>query len=186
MHHTAASVPAVRVQWSSDAPHRCKRTCRVLAWVFRCNTRLQVQHTAASAPAARVQVSVAGHGAAMAVAKVARIDLLADQWPDLLECIHKLVAPEAAETTREHALECLGFICEEHVHATERFPQQETNRVLTSLVQGMATSQPNGVRLAAARALCDAIEFASYNFDKEAERDYLMQVRCQGPTVACF
>jgi importin subunit beta-1 len=125
------------------------------------------------------QVSVAGHGAAMVIAKVARIDLLAERWPDLLERIHRYVAPESPETTREHALECLGFICEEHVEATDRFPQQETNRILTSLVQGMAQGQPAGVRLAATRALCDAIEFASFNFDKEEERNYLMQMICE-------
>lgn len=122
---------------------------------------------------------MAGHGAAMVVAKVARIDLLQDQWPDLLERIHQYIAPESPDTTREHALQCLGFICEEHVDATDRFPQQETNRILTSLVSGMAQTQPDRVRLAATKALCDAIEFASFNFDKEDERNYLMQTICE-------
>jgi importin subunit beta-1 len=114
----------------------------------------------------------------MVVAKIARIDLLADRWPDLLERIHRNVAPESPDTTRKHALECLGFICEEHVDVTDRFPQQETNRILTSLVQGMANGQPTDVQLAATRALCDAIEFASFNFDKDEERNYLMQMIC--------
>jgi importin subunit beta-1 len=115
----------------------------------------------------------------MVVAKIARIDLLQEQWPDLLERIHQFVAPESPDSTREHALECLGFICEEHVDSTDRFPQQETNRMLTSLVQGMAVNQPDRVRLAATRALCDAIEFASFNFDKDEERNYLMQMICE-------
>ena len=133
----------------------------------------------AHSPLRALQVSVAGHGAAMVVAKVARIDLLQDQWPNLLERIHQYIAPESPDTTREHALQCLGFICEEHVDATDRFPQQETNRILTSLVSGMAQTQPDRVRLAATKALCDAIEFASFNFDKEDERNYLMQTICE-------
>jgi importin subunit beta-1 len=37
--------------------------------------------------------------------------------------------------------------------------------------------QDNDVRLAATKALYNAIEFASTNFRNETERNYLMQVR---------
>lgn len=126
-----------------------------------------------------LQVDVAGYGAARAIAKVARIDLLAGQWPDLLERIHTYVAPTSAEKTREHALQCLGLVCEEHVESASEFPQNETNRILTALVGGMGANQPDAIRLAATRALFDAIEFASANFDKENERNYLMQTMCE-------
>ena len=126
-----------------------------------------------------MQVEIAGYGAAMAIAKVARIDLLSGQWPDLLERIHSYVAPSSPESTREHALQCLGLICEEHVESANEFPQNETNRILTALVGGMTADQPERIRLAATRALFDAIEFASANFDKENERNYLMQTMCE-------
>jgi importin subunit beta-1 len=125
------------------------------------------------------QAVSAAHGAAMAIAKVARIELIDGAWPDLLTHLHSYVAPESPGTTRVFALECLGFICEEHVDVADRFPQQETNRMLTSIVQGMAVNQPTEVRHAATRALCDAIEFATMNFERTEERDYLMQMICE-------
>jgi importin subunit beta-1 len=128
---------------------------------------------------ADVQVSVAGHGAAMAIAKIARIDLLDGSWPDLLDKVDQCVKPTSSDITREHALECLGFICEEHVDVSDKFPQQETNRMLTSLVQGMADKEHSNVCLAATRALCDALEFAFVNFEHNEERTYLMQMICE-------
>lgn len=115
----------------------------------------------------------------MVVAKVARIELLEGAWPDLLDQIDQYVKEGSPVATREHALECLGYICEEHVDVADRFPQQETNRMLTSLVQGIASKDQVGVCLAATRALCDALEFASVNFDNESERTYLMQMICE-------
>ena len=45
------------------------------------------------------------------------------------------------------------------------------------LLQGMRKEeQDNDVRLAATKALYNAIEFASTNFRNETERNYLMQV----------
>ena len=51
------------------------------------------------------------------------------------------------------------------------------NNILTAIAQGMNQAETdNDVRLAATRALQNAIEFASGNFDNDDERDYLMAV----------
>jgi importin subunit beta-1 len=126
-----------------------------------------------------MQVANAAHGAAMAIAKVARIELLENIWPDLLEHIHGCIAQESPENTRVYGLQCLGYICEEHGDVADQFPQQETNRILTSIVGGMAGTQPTEVKLYATKALCDALEFASMNFEKQDERDCLMQMICE-------
>ena len=119
----------------------------------------------------------------MAIAKVARIELMDGAWPDLLAHLHTYVAPERSPATRAFALSCLGFVCEEHADVADGFPQQETNRMLTSIVQGMAGNQPTEVRLHATRALGDALEFATMNFERQEERDYLMQARRRRPSA---
>lgn len=121
-------------------------------------------------------VANAAHGAAMAIAKLARIEILDNSWPELLDTVHRCVAAESPETTRVYGLQCLGYICEEHNEVADQFPQQETNKILTSIVGGMASSQPLEVKLYATKALCDALEFASMNFEKQEERDCIMQV----------
>ena len=55
----------------------------------------------------------------------------------------------------------------------------QVNNILTAIAQGMNQAETdNAVRLAATRALQNAIEFASGNFDNDNERDYLMAVSC--------
>jgi importin subunit beta-1 len=114
----------------------------------------------------------------MSIAKVARIEILENSWPDLLENIHRCIAPESPDSTRVYGLQCLGYICEEHSDVADQFPQQETNKILTYIVGGMSANQPAEVKLYATKALCDALEFASMNFEKQDERDCLMQMIC--------
>lgn len=59
--------------------------------------------------------------------------------------------------------------------------QEDVNKVLTAVVQGMQRDvQDNDIRHAATRALLNALEFAHANFENENERNYLMQVICEG------
>lgn len=130
------------------------------------------------------KVGNAAHGAAMVIAKIAHIELLENAWPDLLPTLQNLVGNEGAgDICRSYALQCLGYVCEEFRSEGAQFPQQETNKILTAIVQGMSSKQSSDIRLAATRALADAIEFASMNFEKQDERDYLMQMICEA-TIA--
>jgi hypothetical protein len=53
----------------------------------------------------------------------------------------------------------------------------QVNMILTAVVQGMRKEEASpDVRLAATRALSNAVEFAAHNFDNESERNFIMQV----------
>ena len=65
----------------------------------------------------------------------------------------------------------------------EVLDQEAINSILTAVVQGMRKDEPDSeVRLAATVALYNALEFAHSNFDNDNERNYLMQVICEGTT----
>ena len=52
-----------------------------------------------------------------------------------------------------------------------------SNNILTAIVHGMKSSEPNDhVRLAATTALLNSLEFTKQNFDRETERHFIMQV----------
>ncbi|KAI4315557.1 hypothetical protein L6164_028353 [Bauhinia variegata] len=111
------------------------------------------------------------------IAKVAGIELPHKQWPELigslLSNIHQLPAP-----TRQATLESLGYICEEV--SPDVVDQDHVNKILTAVVQGMNSSETNNdVRLAAIRALYNALGFAQANFSNDMERDYIMRVVCE-------
>ncbi|XP_042481167.1 importin subunit beta-1-like [Macadamia integrifolia] len=115
--------------------------------------------------------------ASQVVAKVAGIDLPHNQWPELigalLSNLHQL-PPHAKQAT----LETLGYLCEEV--SPDVVDQDQVNKILTAVVQGMNSSEGNiDVRLAATRALYNALSFAQANFSNDMERDYIMRVVCE-------
>ncbi|XP_043715814.1 importin subunit beta-1 [Telopea speciosissima] len=115
--------------------------------------------------------------ASQVIAKVAGIDLPHNQWPELigalLSNLHQL-PPHVKQAT----LETLGYLCEEV--SPDVVDQDQVNKILTAVVQGMNSSEGNtDVRLAATRALYNALSFAQANFSNDMERDYIMRVVCE-------
>lgn len=115
--------------------------------------------------------------ASQVVAKLAGIELPHKQWPELigalLSNIHQL-----PPHTKQATLETLGYICEEV--SSDAVEQDHVNKILTAVVQGMNASESNNdVRLAATRALYNALGFAQANFSNDMERDYIMRVVCE-------
>ncbi|XP_047321231.1 importin subunit beta-1-like isoform X2 [Impatiens glandulifera] len=110
--------------------------------------------------------------ASQVIAKVAGIELPKKMWPELIESllsnIHQLPAH-----VKQATLETLGYLCEEVSSGVE---QDNVNKILTSVIQGMNASEVNDVRLAATRALYNALGFAKENFNNNVERDYIMRV----------
>ncbi|CAA6671524.1 unnamed protein product [Spirodela intermedia] len=99
--------------------------------------------------------------ASQVIAKIAGIELPQSQWPELI-------------TT----LDTLGYVCEEV--SPEVVDQDEVNKILTAVVQGMSASEGNtDVRLAATRALYNALGFAQANFANDMERDFIMRIICE-------
>lgn len=122
-------------------------------------------------------VASARSTASQVIAKVAGIEIPQKQWPELigslLANIHQ-VQPNVKQAT----LETLGYLCEEV--SPDAVDQDQVNKILTAVVQGMNASEANSdVRLAATRALYNALGFAQVNFSNDMERDYIMRVVCE-------
>ncbi|XP_059449667.1 importin subunit beta-1 [Corylus avellana] len=129
-----------------------------------------LQTLSAPAPDARSTAS-------QVIAKVAGIELPQKQWPELigslLSNIHQVPA-----NVKQATLETLGYLCEEV--SPNCVDQDHVNKILTAVVQGMNASEGNSdVRLAATRALYNALGFAQANFSNDMERDYIMRVVCE-------
>jgi importin subunit beta-1 len=124
----------------------------------------------------------ARHTSAQVIAKVAAIELPRNEWPELIATLlSNMGPPGAAEQPaqlKQSTLEALGYVCEEI--SSDVLAQDQVNSILTAVVQGMnVTETSNEVRLAATRALYNALDFAQTNFENEMERNYIMQVVCQ-------
>ncbi|KAG0452441.1 hypothetical protein HPP92_025105 [Vanilla planifolia] len=81
-------------------------------------------------------------------------------------------------TVRQATLHSLGYVCEEI--SPQDLEQKQVNAVLTAVVNGMTLPLGSDkVRLAAVRALYNALGFAQTNFENELERNFIMKVLCE-------
>ncbi|XP_022922215.1 importin subunit beta-1-like [Cucurbita maxima] len=115
--------------------------------------------------------------ASQVVAKIAGIELPQKQWPELIGSLLLNVHQQSSHV-KQATLETLGYLCEEV--SPDVLDQDQVNRILTAVVQGMNASEGNNdVRLAATRSLYNALGFAQANFSNDMERDYIMRVVCE-------
>ncbi|KAI8618910.1 karyopherin Kap95 [Chytriomyces sp. MP71] len=118
-----------------------------------------------------------GFAAAQVVAAVADIELPQQQWPDLINILVNNVTSQD-DNTKEATLQAIGFICET---IDPLVLQDVSNMILTAVVQGARKEEANQkVRLAALKALWNSLEFVKKNFEHEGERNYIMQIVCEG------
>lgn len=116
--------------------------------------------------------------AAQCVAGVAVAELPVNQWNDLIQTlVNKVVIEGSSERAREAALEAIGYICQD---ISAEVLENQSNQILTAIIYGMRKVEPsNHVRLAATTALLNSLEFTKANFDKQTERNYIMEVVCE-------
>ncbi|KAK1399423.1 Importin N-terminal domain-containing protein [Heracleum sosnowskyi] len=115
--------------------------------------------------------------ASQVIAKVAGIELPQKQWPELIVSLLGNIHMVPVHV-KQATLETLGYLCEEV--SPDVVEQDQVNKILTAVVQGMNASEGNNeVRLAATRALYNALGFAQANFTNDMERDYIMRVVCE-------
>ncbi|KAK8679845.1 hypothetical protein V6N13_108809 [Hibiscus sabdariffa] len=115
--------------------------------------------------------------ASQVIAKVAGIELPQKQWPELISSLLSNVHQLPAHA-KQATLETLGYLCEEV--SPDVIDQDQVNKILTAVIQGMSASEGNtDVRLAATKALYNALGFAQANFSNDMERDYIMRVVCE-------
>ncbi|XP_044737597.1 importin subunit beta isoform X1 [Chrysoperla carnea] len=116
--------------------------------------------------------------AAQCVAYVAVAELPAGQWTDLINTlVNNVVNAASTEMQKESTLEAIGYICQE---IDSDVLVQQSNAILTAIIHGMRSSEPsNHVRLAATEALLNSLEFTKANFEKDSERNFIMEVVCE-------
>ncbi|KAF9054219.1 armadillo-type protein [Panaeolus papilionaceus] len=119
----------------------------------------------------------AGAYASQVVAAVAAVELPQGQWPDLIEILLGFVNNATNTNLRISTLQTIGFICEA---IKPEILSLRSNEILTAVIHGARKDEPSAdVQLAAVHALYNSLEFVRENFEREGERNYIMQVVCE-------
>lgn len=119
------------------------------------------------------------NAAAQLVAAIADIELPRQEWNDLINIIVENTKPEKPEHVKRSSLLAIGYICETS-DPNDAGVVSQSNGILIAIVQGAQSSEPSKVvRLTALNALVDSLEFIKFNFEREGERNYIMQVVCE-------
>ncbi|KAI9314920.1 armadillo-type protein [Dichotomocladium elegans] len=118
-----------------------------------------------------------GSTAGQVIAAIAEIELPLNQWPDLIRSLLANVTGSNNSMLKISTLQAIGFVCE----ATDSVAlQSQANDILAAVVEGARKEEQNQeVRLAAIRALNNSLEFVRDNFEREGERNFIMQVVCE-------
>ncbi|EAU87645.1 karyopherin Kap95 [Coprinopsis cinerea okayama7 len=119
----------------------------------------------------------AGSFASQVVAAIAATELPDNQWPDLIEVLLGFINNQENTNLRIATLQTIGFICEA---IKPEILSLRANEILTAVIHGARKEEPSAeVQLAAIHALFNSLEFIRENFEREGERNYIMQVVCE-------
>lgn len=122
---------------------------------------------------------------AQGVAAVAAIELPRGDWPELIGQLLEFVGNQENTGLRIATLQAVGYVCEV---IQPQYLSARSNEILTAVVQGARKEEPStDVQAAAIHALYNSLEFIRDNFEREGERNYIMQVVCeatQSPSAA--
>lgn len=116
--------------------------------------------------------------AALCIQTLAVGDLPTKEWPDLL---HILVGNVIGQTKNDAiisaSIETIGYICSAVQHPCI---EEHINQILTAIMFCIKLDRgSNSIQAIAINALSDSLEFATVNFARAAERNYIMQVVCE-------
>ncbi|EKM76555.1 hypothetical protein AGABI1DRAFT_62890 [Agaricus bisporus var. burnettii JB137-S8] len=119
----------------------------------------------------------AGNFASQVVAAIAAVELPNNQWADLIELLLSFVNNQQNTNLKIATLQTIGFICEV---IKPEILSLRSNEILTAVIHGARKEEPSSdVQLAAVHALYNSLEFVRENFEREGERNYIMQVVCE-------
>ncbi|CAM0958058.1 unnamed protein product [Alopecurus aequalis] len=104
------------------------------------------------------------------IAKIASIEIARREWKDLIAKLQGNVAQDGASAALKQAtLEALGYVCEEI--PPDHLEQDQVNAILNVVIQQMNQAEPSvEVRLAAVKALYNALDFSENNFANVMEQ----------------
>lgn len=113
------------------------------------------------------------------VSVIANIELPRNQWPDLIPTIIENTKIEKPVPVKRSCLLTIGYICES-ADANDAQIMAQSNGILIAIVQGVQANEPSiAVRLTALNSLINSLQFIKSNFDREGERNFIMQVVCE-------
>ncbi|KAF9528868.1 armadillo-type protein [Crepidotus variabilis] len=119
----------------------------------------------------------AGAFASQVIAAIAAVELPLNQWTNLIEILLGFVNNVENVHLRISTLQTIGFICEA---IKPEILSLRSNEILTAVIHGARKDEPSSeVQLAAIHALYNSLEFVRENFEREGERNYIMQVVCE-------
>ena len=132
--------------------------------------------------AMRSPEAVVRQAAAQAAAEVATVEVPYGVWPEFLPAMLENVTAEAhSEGTKVASLTCLGYTCE-RMSLLDNLPEiapTTTDAMLTTIVDGIQSTRPENVRLAATTALRNSLLFTHRNMERKEERDTIMSNICE-------
>ena len=116
--------------------------------------------------------------AALCIQTLAATDLQTNEWPDLLPV---LVGNVISQTKNDSivcaSIETIGYICTAVQHPCI---EENINQILTAIMFCIKLENgSNVIQSIAMKALSDSLEFATVNFARQTERNYIMQVVCE-------
>ncbi|OSD03642.1 ARM repeat-containing protein [Trametes coccinea BRFM310] len=127
-----------------------------------------------------------GTVAAQVVSAIAAVELPQGQWMDVITILLGFVSEQSSSNLRVATLQAIGFICEALQNKPEILSMR-SNEILTAVIHGARKDESSpDVQLAAIQALYNSLEFVRDNFERDGERNYIMQVVCeatQSPSV---
>lgn len=123
-------------------------------------------------------VGEARHTSSQVIAKIASIEIPRREWLEVISQLLSNMSQQGPPALQQATLETLGYVCEEI--SPQDLEQDQVNAILTAVAHGMTQANQNSeVRLAAVRALYNALDFAQTNFENEMERTFIMKVVCE-------
>ncbi|CAG8433275.1 4156_t:CDS:10 [Diversispora eburnea] len=115
--------------------------------------------------------------AAQVICAISAIELPVGQWTDLMKHLLENITTTDKDSLKISTLITIGFVCEA---IPSDILAAQSGAILTAVVSGARKEEPNQeVRKAAINALYNALEFIRENFEREGERNYIMQVVCE-------
>ena len=119
--------------------------------------------------------------AAQVIAKVAHIELPAQQWPELVKILlAQIKAQDKPPALKIATLTCLEYICDGIASLDVAY----LNDILNALTQGMRREVNDfQVNWAAANAFEKCLELISEPMSKERDRNYIMKVVCDACSI---
>ncbi|OBA20355.1 ARM repeat-containing protein [Metschnikowia bicuspidata var. bicuspidata NRRL YB-4993] len=118
------------------------------------------------------------------VSAIALVELPRNEWPELLPVITEHTKTEQPVSVKRACLLAIGYICES-ADASDPQLLAQLNGILIAIVQGVQATEPSvAVRLTALNALIYSLLFIKLNFQREGERNFIMQVVCEATQAA--